>query len=670
MKLRGDLDAGALAAALADLVDRHLPLRTAVEMADGAAFGHALSSPRPDEALTVADLSHLSETSRDGELRSRMGVETARPLDLSRDLLLRACLYRLGEQEHVLLLVIHHAAIDDLAMAVLADELQTAYRARRLGAEPRFLPLPIAYCDAAAEQRLALESGALADEVAYWRGAMAGAPALLDLPVDKPRRPGRDRKAGVVTLRVEPGMVAAIDERARHSDASRFAVILAAYAATLGRLAGAGEVVIGVPVAARTRVEVERLVGLFANVLPLRIDLSGDPDVEALVDRAKASLLGAMGRQQVPFEHLVEELAPPRSLAYTPLFQAAFTWRIDALASLALPDLEAESVFVTAPCAKYDLTLNLFDMPDGAVAGFLEFDASVFNAESVERWSRYFLRMLDGLIGPAVTRAPRVQSVALLDDEERRLVVEQFNRTADHATRSTIATMFERAAEITPRAVAVIADDETLTYGELDASANRLARWLIAKGVGPDAVVGVALERSARMIVAVLGIAKAGGAYCPLDASYPTERLKFMVDDAQPVCILTTADVAARLGGGSEFVRLDEPFLAASIDAQSADAVDGQRTGRAAGSREPCLCDVYVGLNGNSKGRPDHAGQCRFARLEPELCRDHARARAPPVCPADVRRGDLRNLGRLVERRPNSLSPRPARPTSTRSLRL
>ena len=550
--LRGPLDIEALSAALAQLVDRHTPLRTIVEAINGVPFGRLLPPPGSQALLVREDLSGLQAAERSKELFARCVSEAAHTFDLSSEYLLKSRIIRVGDDEHVLILVTHHAAADGASMTVLTKELAAAYSALSRGSSAEFEALPVQYADYAAWQQSWLQKGAaLADQISFWRNHLAQAPDLLTLPTDRPRNPDRSRAAGYHVLQLEPALVRQLDALARRQGVTLFAVLLAGYAATLGRLAGQDDVVIGTAVAGRNRIETEGLVGFFANTLPLRLDLSGNLDTATLVARARDTVLDALNNQDIPFDRLVQELAPSRSRAYTSLFQAVFTWQGQEAFSFTVPGLATETRYLALSQAKYDLTFVLFREQDGNLAGSLEYDASLFDEATIVRWGTYLIRTFEGMAANASSEAPLrtspVTALPILDAVEQKLVLETFNNTAAPLPEKTLAALFEDQVARTPAATALVCEDQQLTYAELDAAANRLAHRLIAERIGPESRVGIAIDRSIEMVVALLGIAKAGAAYLPLDPEYPSQRLRFMLKDSNANLLLTTSDMVKRL---------------------------------------------------------------------------------------------------------------------------
>jgi len=569
LRLAGPLDAGALGQALADLAARHEPLRTVIVEVDGAPTGRLLPPPGPDRLLAIKDLSALEPAEREAVLAARVQEEASRPFDLARDPSLRARLLRLGADEHALVLVLHHGAADGSSIPVLLRELGTVYTARSRGEAPGLAPLTVSYADHAAWQRSWLERGGeLERQLAYWRGRLAGAPELLSLPTDRPPCADRARTAGSLPVTLGPAQVRSLEALALAQGTTLFAVLLAGYAALLGRLARQEDVVIGSPVAGRGRPELDPLCGFFVNTLALRLDLSGNPDAAGLVGRARDAVLDALAHQEVPFERLVEDLAVGRSRGHTPLFQAMLAWQSQEPAGdFALDNISAKALPVELSRAKFDLTLSLAPMPDGGITGVLEYDADLFDAATAERWAGYWLRTLDGL----TTQPTRpLATLPLLGAAERELVVERFNATARAVPAATLPDLFEAQVARTPDAIALVFGDEQLSYAALDARANRLARHLAAAGIGPESLVALALPRSIDMVVALLGVLKAGAAYLPLDPDYPPQRLAFMLADSRAARLIgTTATLAGLQDVGAALppcLRLDDAELQRDLE--------------------------------------------------------------------------------------------------------
>jgi amino acid adenylation domain-containing protein len=567
-------DATALADALVDVVARHDPLRTIISNAEEGPSGHLLPPPSPKALLMREVLSGLPAAKLGTALARCLTAEVGRPFDLAVDLLLRARLIRLGPDDHALMLVVHHSAADGVSLSVLVRDLRAAYTARSRGDPLHLPPLPIQYGDYAAWQQSWLEhGGVLVKQIKYWRDRLAGAPELLSLPIDYPRDPARSHEGDFIPLCLEPGLVHQLGALARAQETTLFAVLLAGYAATLGRLAGRDDVVIGVPVAGRNHAEIEGLVGFFLNTLALRIDLSGNADTATLVAFVRDCVVDALSNQDLPFERLVEELALPRSLAHTPLFQAMFEWEIQEPVSFAQSTLDAQPISVALPRAKFDLTLILALQPDGSVVGGVEYDASLFNQKTVGRWTAYLTRTLEGMAAAAFSRAAiPVVALPILDASERLLVLETFNDTSTPLPETaTVPTLFEAEALHIPEAFALFFQEEAITYGELDSRANRLAHHLISLGFGPEDIVAIALERSVELVIALLSILKAGAAYLRLDPDYPPARLQFMLRNSGAKLLLTTEDIHSRLDLGTNSGTGAKSLTLSSLRLDSAD---------------------------------------------------------------------------------------------------
>ncbi|HEX7240791.1 MAG TPA: condensation domain-containing protein, partial [Longimicrobiaceae bacterium] len=539
VRLRGALEVETLARALSEVVRRHEVLRTVFAEADGEPV-QTVRAPEPVR-IEVVDLPGLPEA----ELRRLARAEAARPFDLARGPLLRARLLRTGGEEAVALFTMHHVVSDAWSAAVLVREVSALYDAFSRG-EPSPLPdLPVQYADYALWQRRTLSGEALEAQLAFWRGRLAGAPPLLELPTDRPRPAVAAPRAGVRRFALSPGTAAAVHALARAAGTTPFAALLAGWQALLARWSGQDDVLVGTPVANRGRAELEGLIGFFMNTLVLRADLSDDPTGRELLARTRAAVVEAQENQDLPFERLVEELGVERSLRDTPLFQVLFTVQDTRMeAELRLGGVQAEPLETGTGEAKFDLTLGMGD--DGErIAGTAEFRAELFDDATVERLLEHYAAMLAGI---AADPERRVSEIELLGEAERRLVVEEWNDTAAEGPDAACAHhLVEAQAGRTPDAVAVSWEGGALTYAELELRAGRLAGRLRALGVGPDARVGLCLERGPEMMVGVLGILKAGAAYVPLDPRYPDERLAYMLAGSGARAVVAEPGVAERL---------------------------------------------------------------------------------------------------------------------------
>ncbi|MCK1473579.1 AMP-binding protein, partial [Bradyrhizobium sp. 197] len=449
--------------------------------------------------------------------------------------------------EHVFLLTQHHIVSDGWSLGVLARELSQLYRAFVAGDDDPLPPLVIQYPDYAAWQRQWLSGERLSNQAQYWRNALSGAPARLALRTDR-TRPAQQSFAGAgVAVVIDADLTRGLRRLSQQHGTTLFMTVLAAWAAVLSRLSGQDDLVIGVPSANRGRREVEELIGCFVNTLALRLDLSGAPSVAELLKRTRRTALAAQEHQDLPFEQVVEIVQPPRRLDHTPLFQVMLAWQNNAAPAFDLPGLRVEAAADGFDQVKFDLELNLAEHGE-AIAGTLGYATALFDQASIERQRGYLLALLRAMVADARQAVGRIE---LLAADERAYLLEELNRTAvPYPEQQCIHELFEAQVAKAPDAVAVVHEDERLSYGELNARANRLAHHLIGLGVKPDQPVAICLERGVAMVVGLLAILKAGGAYLPLDPAYPCARLKQVLEDAQPQLLL--ADAAGRSALGAD----------------------------------------------------------------------------------------------------------------------
>ncbi len=553
-RLGGALDEPALERALGEIVRRHEALRTTFADRDGspvqviARFGGF--------ALPVEDLSDLSEADREAEVRRRAGKEARRPFDLAAGPLFRAALLRVADEDHVLLLCIHHIVTDGWSMGVLFRELSALYEAYREGRESPLAELAVQYADYAVWQREQLAGEVLDRQLAYWRERLADAPAVLELPTDHPRPAVQTYRGATVPVEFSPELLERLQRLGRSEGATLYMVLLGAFQVLLGKYAGSEDVVVGSPIAGRTRGEIEELIGFFVNTLVLRTDLSGDPSFRETLRRVREATLGAYAHQDVPFEKLVAELQPERSLSHSPLFQVMFTLQNAGGRESALPGLKVSGAGAELASAKFDLSVEFAETPEG-LRGGLNYSTDLFERGTVERMLGHLERVLEQVAANADVRLSQLE---LLGEAERALVLEEWNRTeAEYPADRCIHERFEAQAARTPGAVAVRFEEESLTLRELNAHANQLAHHLRRRGVGPEVRVGICLERSLEMVVAILAILKAGGAYVPLDPGYPAERLAFILADSATPVLLTRETLRGAIPAreGVEVVSLD-----------------------------------------------------------------------------------------------------------------
>jgi len=540
LRLRGRLDFSYLSAALAGILRRHEALRTSFpETPDGPVQEIA---PAPEAyAVPVEDLSGLGNAAEAAALR-RMDAEGRRPFDLQSGPVFRPLVLRIAPEDHLLVVNLHHIAGDGWSMGVLVRELASFYSSFSL---PE--PLPVQYTDYADWQRGWLTGEVLGAELSWWRETLRGLPERLDLPTDHPRRAVEHRRGGQRPVDLGAELTRGVVGLTRREGVTPFMVLLAAFQSLLGRYAGQDDLAIGSPVAGRDRVELEGLIGFFVNTLVLRGDLSGDPDVRALLRRTRSVVLAAHQHQHLPFEKLVEELAPARELGSTPLFAAMLAFQGPVTKPPVLPGLTAEVVAVPTGTAKLDLLLDLGER-DGSLSGGLEYDADLFDAPTIDRFLDHFRNLLAATVAAPTERAA---DLPLLSTTERRQIIEEWNEwnegnetALEPLPWTRLHEGFEQQAARTPDAVALIWNEERIAYSDLNARAERLAVRLRELGAGPEVIVGVRLPRTPDLITALLGVLKTGAAYVPLDPAYPEERIAFMVEDAGVGLIVDEQGVA------------------------------------------------------------------------------------------------------------------------------
>ncbi|MDY0815146.1 non-ribosomal peptide synthetase [Kitasatospora purpeofusca] len=538
LRLTGLLDRDALTAALADLVARHESLRTVVAEHEGEPYQRILA---PAEAAVPVELLDCAPESVGAEV-DRAG---RRPFDLAAEPPVRVTLLRVSEYEHVLVVALHHIAGDGWSMGPLLRDLTEAYSLRLGGEQPVLEPLAVQYADYALWQRELLGDEAdpeslVSRQLAYWREALAELPEEIALPADRPRRAGSSHRGDRVALPIDAGLHAGLVALSREHRVTMFMTLQAGLAALLTRLGAGTDVPIGSVVAGRTDEALDELVGFFVNTLVLRTDTSGDPAFAELLARVRETGLGAYAHQDVPFERLVEELNPARSLARHPLFQVAMVLQSAGEGELELPGLEVEALPSDTGVAKFDLnvTLEEFFGPDGAPAGLdcaIDYATDLFDRETVEAIAARFGRLLAAVVADPAAPIGRVE---LLDGAERAALLAP--AAALPADLPLVPAAFAAQVAATPAATALVFGGLRLSYAELDARANRLAHGLLASGIGPESVVALALPRSAETVVAQLAVLKAGAAFLPLDAEYPLERTAHMLADARPAAVLST----------------------------------------------------------------------------------------------------------------------------------
>jgi len=530
----GSLNVAALRSALDALVIRHEGLRTTFDLADGKPI-QVVGKPRPVQFREV-DLANCPQDERESALKLILEEEVRRPFDLSRDLMLRGVLVRLGAQEHVLRLVTHHIVADGWSIGILLRELGELYRTSSANEAPSLAPLPIQFADFALWERQQLQGEALETQVAFWRRYLEEAPDSVALPTDRTRPPLPSYRGAMHTVFLPEGLTGELKALGRRENVTLFMTLLAAFKVLLARYSGQDDLVVGSPFTGRNHVDLQGLIGFFVNTLPLRTNLSGDPSFRELLGRIRESTLDAFAHKDLPLAKLVEELKPGRSSNRMPLFQVLFALEYLETPSLRLPGLVFEPMEFDFNWAKFDLSLTVSERSSGLRASF-NYDTDLFDEGTIGRMAGHYQRLLEGIVadpGQGISQLP------LLTEDERHQLLLQWNDTArGYPPDRCVHQLFEEQVGRTPDAVAVVFENQQLTYRELNARSNRLAHYLRDLGVGPEILVWICLERSLEMVVGLLGILKAGGAYVPLDPEYPAERLDFMLRDSASPVLLT-----------------------------------------------------------------------------------------------------------------------------------
>ena len=542
VRFDGPLDVAALAAALGGVVQRHEALRTRFAEADGGPWQEVLPASAAVPALPLIDLSGLPAERHEEESLRLVRAESDRPFDLAAGPLLRARLVRLDPAGHLLQLTLHHAVSDGWSENVLMEDLGALYAAAVAGRPAELPPLPLQLADYAVWQREHLRGEVLAELLAAWRQRLAGVPPL-ELPTDR-RRPAVWTFRGASRRALLKVTAADLEPLVRDQDATSFMVLLATFQVLLGRYAGQEDFAVGTPSASRTRSELEGVIGFFVHMLPLRADLSGAPTFRDLLARVRATVLEAFAHQGLPFELLVEDLAPERDLGRNPIFQAVL--QLLYAEELAFPGLTTRRLDLENGSAKFDLNF-VIEQKDGRFNLFCEYPVDLFEATTIQRLLDHFEVLLGGAVA-APDRA--IGHLPLLSAAERHhLVLEHNDIARDYPREATIHQLVEEAAARYPEAVAVVFGDRQLTYRQLDALADRWAARLLSLGVGPEDRVALLVERSLEMMVALLAILKAGAAYAPLDPALPAERLAYLIEDLRPPVVLAQEHLRPRLPG-------------------------------------------------------------------------------------------------------------------------
>ncbi|MFG2441144.1 condensation domain-containing protein, partial [Streptomyces sp. NPDC048508] len=529
LRVRGPLNVAALEKALSSLVARHEVLRTAFSADDDGTPRQVITAPWPVE-FTVHDLRGDAHAEDRG--REVLRTEATRPFDLTSGRPLRADLVRLAEDDAYLSLTVHHIVSDGWSSGILARELRELYAATLAEREASLPELPVRYADFAAWQRDQLTGPALERQLGYWRERLAHS-APLELPTDHQRPAHTSGTGDVVTFAVPSEVTERLREAAGRQGASLFMVLLSLFQIVLARYSRQDDIAVGTPIAGRNRAEIEDVVGFFVNTLVMRTDLSGDPTFADLIDRVKDTALGAYDHQDLPFERLVEEVAPERDLSRNPLFQTMFVLQAPGSAdgeTWQLAGTDVEPLEIERGVAKFDLTLTAVESTEGLRA-VLEYRTDLFERATIERMAGHLTTLAASV---ATTPDARLSELNMLTEQERQEILVDWNGvTGPYPDTATIHSLIEDRVATDPDAIAITHGDQQWTYAQVNARANQLAHHLRGTGITPDTLIAVCLDRSPELIATLLGIMKAGAAFVPLDPDYPTDRITYMVDDAQ-----------------------------------------------------------------------------------------------------------------------------------------
>ena len=544
VRLMGVLDPEALGKAFNYIIARHDVLRTTIVLVDGNPVQRVVD--RRTIEVPLIDLRDDAVQDRETEARRLIKEATRRPFDLSRDLMLRALLLRLEDQQHILVLAKHHVASDGWSSGIFWQEVTAVYEAYASDRAPNLQELPVQYADYAAWQREWFQGEVLRTQLSYWRGQLDNL-STLQLSTDRPRPAIQSFRGAKQTLILPKDLSEALKALSRKEGVTLYMTLLAAFQTLLHRYTGQDDIVVGSPIANRNRAELEGLIGFFVNTLVLRTDVSSTLTFRELLGRVRSVCLDAYSHQDLPFEKLVEELQPQRNLSHQPLFQVLFQLNNGPRHLLKLPGIEVEDMELESGISKFDLSLSMTDR--GEVFGArLEYNTDLFKAATITRMLGHFQTSLEGIVADPDRR---ICDLPILSGTEKHQILVEWNETKrDYPKDKCVHQLFEEQVKRTPETVAVAFEDQQLTYRELNSQANQLAHFLRKQGVGAESVVGVCLERSPEMILAVLAILKAGGAYLPLDPSYPTERLGLMVERGGASIIVTQKSLVSRIPTG------------------------------------------------------------------------------------------------------------------------
>ncbi|WP_414753961.1 amino acid adenylation domain-containing protein [Anabaena sp. CCY 9910] len=606
VEITGNLQVSILENIIAEIIQRHAILRTNIKNVDDNAV--QIIAPHLTINIPVINLQILPAAEQFAEVERLAIAEQLKPFDLANDCLLRVTLLQLAPESYVLLVTMHHIVSDGWSMGVFIQEFSTLYTAFSQN-QPSPLPeLAIQYADFAHWQRQCLQGEVLENQLNYWRQQLAGIPPILELPTDRPRPPVQTFQGQTLYFELDQNLTKQLNILCQKSGTTMFMTLMAAFATLLYRYSHQSDIVIGSPIANRDRQETLSLIGLFVNTLVLRTNLEGNPSFAELLQRVKQVALDAYAHQDVPLERLVEALQPERSLSHMPLFQVAFAMQNAPMGKLELPNLSLNLLKIENRTAKFDLALSMQETESGLL-GEWEFNTDLFDATTISRMAGHFQTLLESIVA---NPQQRIAEVSLLSaSEQHQLLVDWNNTTTDYPQGKCIHQLFEEWVEQTPDAVAVVFENQQITYKELNHRANQLAHQLQTLGVKPDVLVGICVERSLEMIVGLLGILKAGGGYVPLDPNYPSDRLAFMLNDAQLPVLLTQQRLVEKLP--------EHQAIAICLDADWNEIAKNNSSNPTSTVTTANL--AYVIYTSGSTGKPkgvmvEHTGLCNLAKAQ------------------------------------------------------
>ncbi|CCH94318.1 hypothetical protein MICCA_370002 [Microcystis aeruginosa PCC 9432] len=542
LHLAGNLQVDVLEKSLQEIIQRHESLRTNFATIEGNPV--QVIKPESNWQLTLVNGKDSPKYREEQEIKKWLEIHSHQPFDLANDSLIRATLLKLSDTEHFLLICLHHIVSDGWSMGVFIEELTTLYNAYTKGLEPLLQELPIQYADFAIWQREYLQGEIRENQLNYWQKQLAAAPALLHLPTDYPRPLQQSFQGDRIKCILSPELSQGLNKLSREKGVTLFMTLLTAFQTLLYRYTGQTDILVGTPIANRTRSELAGLIGFFVNTLVLRTDLARNPSFSELLKQVRETATDAYDHQDLPFEMLVESLQPERNMSYNPLFQVMFGLDNEIVDSIDLEGIKATRQPLEFKTSKFDLSLSI-QVKEAGLTAIWEYNTDLFDKSTIERLSGHFVNLLTGIIAnPEQT----VSQLPLLTESERNQLLFDWNQTEiDYKNDLCLHQLFEQQVKQNPQAIAVKLEDEFLTYEELNCKANQLAHYLQSLGVKSDSLVGIFVERSLDMIIGILGILKAGGAYVPLDINYPQERITYLIEDTQLSIVLTQSKFIEQL---------------------------------------------------------------------------------------------------------------------------